>query len=145
MIFFSKKSTLVRTVYAWVLGLLLIALAVLSLAQVQAAPQMARTAVDGIWGLAPNTLTSSGSQTLTPTVSLYLVAPTSTLTLTLASGEAKPGDVLVIGSTTTTSTIVLTTNTALAASRTISKNDVLEFRYFNSQWVESNYKDNTAN
>lgn len=102
--------------------------------QTYAAPA-GRTSVNDIWGFAPRTLTITGSQTLTPTVSEYHVGSTETLTLTLAIANARPGDRLRIASLVTTETVVLTNNTSLDASATISEDDVLEFEYFGGAWV----------
>ena len=127
-----KKLAQLLTVF---LVALLIGLAVgATLPEAVAAPLLGRTSVDGVWGFAPNTQTITGSQTLTPTLSEYHFNNGAVLTLTLASGNALPGDRLRLVSLVTTNTIVLTNNTGLSANETISQNDVLEFEFFNSQW-----------
>jgi hypothetical protein len=108
-----------------------------------AAAPVGRILVNDIWGLAPRTLTITGSQTLTPTVSEYhFNNATAVLTLTLWSGNARPGDRLRLVSLVATDTVILTTNTSLAAAKTITTYDILEFEFFNSLWVEAVHKDN---
>ena len=110
-----------------------------------AAPLEARTRVRGVWGFSPTTLAVTSTQTLTPTGSEYhLNNETGVLTLTLASGDALSGDRLRLGSLVTTNTVILTSGTNLAANVTISQNDILEFEFFNSKWVEVINKDNAV-
>lgn len=99
-----------------------------------AAP-LGRTSVDDIWGFAPQTLTLTSSQTLTPAVSEYHFSNVSVLTLTLSEANARPGDRLRLASLVATETTVLTDNTVLTQAQAISANDVLEFEYFNGAWV----------
>jgi hypothetical protein len=94
-----------------------------------------RTSVDDIWGFAPRTLTITGTQTLTPAVSEYHFNNATALTLTLSISNARPGDRLRIASLVVTDTVILTNNTSLDASATISEDDVLEFEYFGGAWV----------
>lgn len=108
-----------------------------------AAAPVGRILVNDIWGLAPRTLTITGSQTLTPTVSeFHLNNTTGVLTLTLWSGNARPGDRLRLVSLVATDTVIATTNTSLTAAKTITTNDIIEFEYFNSKWIEAVHKDN---
>jgi hypothetical protein len=109
---------------------------------VTAAPRQGRTSVDGVWGLAPTSFTATGSQTLTPTTSFVLMAQTQTLTLTLATGDAKPGDSLVLSSSVATDTIVNTTGTTLTATKTITTGDVIEFIFLNNKWALKVLTDN---
>lgn len=103
-------------------------------APIGAAPA-GRTSVNDIWGFAPQTLTLTGTQSLTPTVSEYHFSNVSVLTLTLAISNARPGDRLRLASLVITETRVLTNNTSLDATAAITEDDVLEFEYFGGAWV----------
>ena len=109
-----------------------------------AAPLDARISVRGQWRLVPTTLTITGSQTITPTESDYLLNNVSVLTLTLSEGAALPGDRLRFMGLVLTETEILTNNTNLAATILISQNDVVDFEYFGGHWVEVINKGNAA-
>lgn len=148
---FAPKAGLARLAQI-LLALLVVAVllvgAGLSLSEMaKAAPRMSRTTIgsDVIFSVAPQTLTVTSTQTLTPTGSFYLLAPATVLTLTLSVTDARPGDILIIGGTVITDTVVLTNNTSMTAARTITDNDIIRFRMFNGQWVEESYLNNTTN
>ena len=92
-----------------------------------------------------NVSTITGTQTLTPTASVYLFNPASTLTLTLATGDAAVGDFLWISNITSTASVVVvnTGATAGGSDRTIALDDVIGFIFANSKWVEAFYSDNS--
>lgn len=117
-----------------------------SIRPADAAPAAGRTSVDGVWGLAPQTIALSGDQTLTPTVSSYLLAPTSTMTLTLSITDAKAGDFIFFVGTVSTDTVIVDTGaTAGGGARTISNADIIGFIYdaVSGKWLEAFYSDNS--
>jgi hypothetical protein len=149
---FAKKKQSIRLLLAVLLAVVITTalLAVIALAAPRLEPverpNAARTTVDGTWGLAPQTLALSGAQTLTPTVSYYLLAPTATMTVTLATGDARQGDFIYLVGTVSTSTVIVdTTATAGGGDRTIGQYDVIGFIYDVglSRWIEAFYSDNS--
>lgn len=92
-----------------------------------------------------NTSTLTGTQTLAPAASVYLFSPASTLTLTLATGNAVVGDFLWITNITSTANVVIvdTGATAGGGNRTIALNDVIGFIFANAKWLEAFYSDNS--
>lgn len=132
------KSVKFRIVSVLVAAALFIGLAAGSLA----GPTLIRTLVRGVWGLAPTTYSSVGSQTLTPTVSLYHLAPLTALTITLSTSAAIADDVLIFINTVATDTIISDTGQMPAGARTLDEaNDVIEFMYNGSAWVETGFVD----
>lgn len=121
--------------------------AVLTLDSVsQAAPPAGRSVIgsDVVFGIAPQNIALSGSQTLTPTGSMYTLAPTDTMTLTLVITDAKPGDLLFFTSTVATNTVFVDTGaTAGGSTRTLSTDDVIGFIFSNNKWVEAFFSDNS--
>lgn len=98
---------------------------------------MGRTSVEGVWGLAPINYTAYGNQTLTPTGSLYLLAPTTTLTVSLATGDALPGDVVILMSTVATQTIITDTGATIGGGNlTLSNTYVVGFIFDGTAWVQ---------
>lgn len=92
-----------------------------------------------------NVSTITGTQTLTPTASVYLFNPASTLTLTLATGGAAVGDFLWISNITSTASVVVvnTGATAGGSDRTIALDDTIGFIFANGKWLEAFYSDNS--
>lgn len=129
---------------SFLLSVFISGLTLFSLGQVGAAPSEARTQQNVIVNLGQETLTITGTQTYTPTKSFIALNNGAVLTLTLATGGAVEGDTLKIGSEVVTNTVVQATNTSMAAADTISQNDILQFTFFNSQWVLDYSKDNAA-
>lgn len=115
------------------------------LAAAQAAPQaQGRTNVNGIWGLAPTTYALTGTQTLTPTGSLYFLTPSAALTLTLSTNDAVPGDMVFFVSGVTTSTVFADTGaTAGGSTRTLGNNDIIGFLFDGTTWDEAFFSDNS--
>lgn len=124
------------------LAAVLLGAALLPILNVEAAPQESRTVNRLIVNYGPESVTATGTQTVTPTRSLLLLNNAATLTLTVGTGVE--GDVLIVISEVTTNTIFQTTNTTLASAQTISQNDVLRFTYANSQWVNEIDLNNAA-
>lgn len=115
----------------------------LTLPAVEAAPRMARSVQSVIFAYGPQSVTSTGAQTVTPTRSLILAGPLATvLTITLATGEALPGDQLMVINTVATGTTVGVTNTTLAAEVTLLERDVIKFTYADGVWVHEYTGDN---
>lgn len=112
----------------------------------QASPDPSRTVHKAVFNLAPKTLSLSGSQTITPSadgVSMYLLAPTSTLTVTLSITGALPGDtVLLVGKVSTSTILADTGATGTGASRTITDTDTWAGVFNGSAWVETNFVNN---
>lgn len=133
----KKKILLTLT-----LVLLLLAGAFLTLPAVQAAPRMARSVQNVIFSYGPETVTLTGTQTITPGRSLVLFNPSSALTVTLATGGALPGDQLLLINTAANNTVVLSTNTTLAADLTLEDRDGIKFTYADSVWVHEYTADN---
>lgn len=103
--------------------------------------------VDDTFNIDDTAYALTGSQTLTPTASVYLLAPTAALTLTL--GTAAPnapdaGDFVWFVSTVTTATVIVdTTATAGGGNRTLGDTDVIGFMFDGDTWVEAFYSDNS--
>jgi hypothetical protein len=98
--------------------------------------------VTGIFGLPATAYTLTGAQTITPTTTYYELAPTSTLTATLAGGTA--GDLLILANTVTTSTIIVDTGaTAGGGNITLGENDVAGFIKVDDTWAELFSPDNS--
>jgi hypothetical protein len=124
------------------LVLFLLVGAFLSLPAAEAAPRLARSVQNVIFALGPQSVTSTGAQTVTPTRSLLLTAPVAVLTITLATGEALPGDQLLVVNTVATTTDVVVTNTTLAATVSLLEHDAIKFTYADGVWVHEYTGDN---
>jgi len=137
---------LLRQFYALslIVVMLLLALITWPMLGAGAAPSEARTANNVIVNYAPQTLTVTGTQTLTPTVSMYLLAPSAVATVTLATGNAVAGDMLILVGTVATSTVIVDTGaTGTSAGRTIGNTDVWTGYFNGSVWVEESFADNS--
>lgn len=100
--------------------------------------------VDDTFNIDDTAYTLTGTQTLTPTASFYLLNPATTLTLTLATGSATVGDLLILYNTVTTSTVVVdTTATVGGGNVTLGQNDLAVFIFANSVWAEVASPDNS--
>jgi hypothetical protein len=100
--------------------------------------------VDDTFNIDDTTIVISGTQTYTPTATAYLLNPSGTLTLTLATGSAAVGDFLWLVNVSAQSVIVVDTGaTAGGGSRTLGQNDVIGFIYANSKWLEAFFSDNS--
>lgn len=133
------KTKLLLTVS---LVLILLAVAFASLPAVSAAPSYARSVQNVVFSLGPETVTLTGTQTITPGRSLVLFNPGSVLTVTLATGGALPGDQLLLINTAANNTVILSTNTTLAADLTLEDRDAVKFTYADSIWVHEYTGDN---
>lgn len=77
-----------------------------------------------------------GAQTLTATVTFYEFAPATVLTVTLATGNAEVGDLLILSNTVTTQTQIVDTGATVGGSViNLGLNDTAIFIYSNSKWV----------
>lgn len=100
--------------------------------------------VNDLLNLSDTDSTLNGTQTLTPTATFYEFAPTAVLTLTLATGSATVGDVLILQNTVTTNTVVVDTGATVGGGNiTLGQNDLAVFIYTNSKWVEIASPDNS--
>jgi hypothetical protein len=131
--------------YPFILAaMLLLALVAWPMVGAGAAPSEARTANNVIVNYAPATLSTGGAQTLTPTLSMYLLAPASVATVTLATGNAVAGDILILVGTVTTSTVIVDTGaTGTGAARTVGNTDVWTGYFNGAVWVEESFLDNS--
>jgi hypothetical protein len=137
-----------KIVTSLLLAWALIAMAIVTLfnasPDVQAAPARARTAHNVVVNYAPQTLSATGAQLITPTVSMYLLAPSALATYTLATGDAVAGDMLIlVGSVATNTVLVDTGATGSGAARTIGNTDVWTGYYNGAVWVEQSFSDNS--
>ncbi len=100
--------------------------------------------VDDTFNLDDTDSALTGSQTITPTTTFYEFAPLTTLTITLATGEATVGDLLILQNTVSTSTVIIdTTATQGGGNITLGANDLALFIFSNSVWVEIASPDNS--
>ena len=84
----------------------------------------------------------TGTQTLTPTTSSYVINSTAVLTLTLAGGEA--GDLVFFTNVGSNNAVFIDTGaTAGGGNRTLGQYDVLGFIYNGAKWIESFFSDNS--
>lgn len=89
--------------------------------------------------------TITATQTLTPTGTFYEFNPTATLTLTLATGSAEVGDLLILQNLNGSySVVIVDTGATVGGSNvTLGQNDLALFFYTNSKWVEIASPDNS--
>lgn len=86
----------------------------------------------------------TGAQTITPTYSYLQVSPTAVLTITLATGAAADGDLLIIHNlVATTTTIVDTGATVGGGAITLGQDDLGIFIFGDGVWVEIASPDNS--
>ncbi len=86
----------------------------------------------------------TGAQTITPTYSYLQVAPIAVLTITLATGSAVDGDLLVIQNTVATNTNIIDTGaTAGGGAIDLGLNDLAVFIFGNTKWIEIASPDNS--
>ena len=86
----------------------------------------------------------TGAQTITPTYSYLQTSPTTVLTITLATGSAVDGDILIIHNlVSTTTTVVDTTATAGGGDVTIGQDDIGAFIFGDGVWIELFSPDNS--
>lgn len=126
------------------LGLAFVALglAFVALPSVNAESLFARTSVRGLWGLSPETIALTGTQTFTPTNSRYLLAPATTLTMTLATGGAVNGDVAIFVNTVATDTIFVDTGAMPGGAKTLDEDaDRISFEFDGAEWLMADFTD----
>lgn len=100
--------------------------------------------VDDTFNIDDTVVAISGSQTVTPTYSMMTVAPTVASTITLATGSAEAGDLLLILNTVTTNTNIVDTGATVGgAGIDLGQNDLALFVFLNSVWVEIASPDNS--
>jgi len=100
--------------------------------------------VDDTFNIDDSAIAISGTQTITPTASVLLVSPSVASTITLATGSATAGDLLLVLNTVTTNTNIVDTGaTAGGSSIDLGANDNALFIYLNSKWVEIASPDNS--
>ena len=101
-------------------------------------------AVDDTFKIDDTIYILTGTQTLTPTASYYIVQSGSAVTITLATGDAESGDFLyVVDKTAQAVVFVDTSATAGGGNRTLGNHDAIGFLFDGSLWVEAFYSDNS--
>ncbi|MBN1815322.1 MAG: hypothetical protein JXA14_26055 [Anaerolineae bacterium] len=89
-----------------------------------------------------STYALTGAQTLTPTLTNYVLDPTAALTLTLGAGSC--GDELRLTNVSSYSVVVVDTGaTSGGGNRTLGQYDTIEFMYVDDRWVETGFSDNS--
>ena len=100
--------------------------------------------VDDTFNIDDTDSTLTGSQTITPTYSYLQVSPTAVLTLTLATGAAVDGDILIIHNAVTTNTVIVDTGATQGGGNvTLAQDDIAAFIFGDSVWVEMFSPDNS--
>lgn len=89
--------------------------------------------------------TLTGAQSFTPAATFYEFTPTAMLTLTLGTGSAEVGDILIIqNSSAVTNVVVIDTGATVGGGNvTLGTNDLLMLIYTNSKWAEIASPDNS--
>lgn len=109
-----------------------------------AVSQSGDLAISGVTNLGNTLTTISGNQTITPSGSVLTVAPTVLSTITLATGSATAGDLLLVLNTVSTNTNIVDTGaTAGGGSIDLGTNDPALFIFLNGKWVEIASPDNS--
>jgi len=86
----------------------------------------------------------TGTQTLTPTGTFYELNPGSALTVTLATGSAEVGDLLIVTNVSAQAVIIADTGATVGGGTiTLNTNDLAMFIYTNTKWVEIASPDNS--
>ncbi len=102
------------------------------------------TLLVGPLNFSPASYALTGAQTLTPTVSYYQVSPTALLTLTLSTGGATDGDLLLIHNLVATNTNIVDTGaTAGGGALDLAQDDLAGFIFGDGVWVELFSPDNS--
>jgi hypothetical protein len=86
--------------------------------------------------------TLTGAQTLTPAGTVYTVAPSAVLTLTLGTG-ASGQELMIFNIVATTTTIVDTGATQGGGNVTLGQDDMAHFIYIDGVWIEISSPDNS--
>lgn len=89
--------------------------------------------------------TSTGAQTITPTNnSLYNLNPAAVLTVTLSTGAAQTGDIVIFANNVTTNTIIADTGATQGGGNiTLGENDNAGFLFLGDAWIEIFSPDNS--
>ena len=100
--------------------------------------------VAGVIALDDTDSVLTGAQTITPTYSYLQVSPTALLTLTLSTGGAADGDIVIIHNLVTTNTNIVDTGaTAGGGAIDLAQDDVAGFIFGDGVWVELLSPDNS--
>ena len=101
--------------------------------------------VDGKLNLDDVTYTSVGAQNLTPTDSMYELNPASVLTITLQTGSAAKGDILVLINIAAVNVTIVDTNvkTSDGGLVTLGQDDAIMFIFMGSHWYEVAHSPNS--
>lgn len=99
--------------------------------------------IDDILNVDAVLYTSSGTQTLDPVATHYVLSPSAQLTLTIATTSAVNSNVLwILINSAQTVTIVDTGATAGGGNRVLGQYDWIEFLYYDL-WIETGTSDNS--
>jgi len=117
----------------------------LDVTDIDGAVDMASDAtIAGVIALDDTDSVLTGAQTITPTYSYLQVSPTALLTLTLSTGGAADGDIVIIHNLVTTNTNIVDTGaTAGGGAIDLAQDDVAGFIFGDGVWVELLSPDNS--
>jgi hypothetical protein len=100
--------------------------------------------VDDVFNIDDTSTTISGTQTITPSSTFLVVAPTVASTITLATGNASAGDWLIVVNTVTTNTNIVDTGaTQGGGAIDLGLDDLAIFLFGNGKWIELASPDNS--
>lgn len=86
----------------------------------------------------------TGAQTITPTYSYLQVSPTAVLTITLATGSAADGDLLIVHNLVATQTDIIDTGATVGGGNiNLGQDDIAIFIFGDGVWVEIASPDNS--
>lgn len=87
---------------------------------------------------------ATGAQTITPTKTYYHFAPTAVTTVTLATGAAVEGDLLILHNIVSTNTVIVDTGATQGGGNiTLGQDDPAGFIFGDGVWVELFSPDNS--
>lgn len=94
--------------------------------------------VDDTLNLDETAYTTTGTHTLTPTTTLYELNPSAVATITLDTGSAAKGDLLILVNISANNVVIADSNilTSDGSAVTLGQYDVIVFVYVGSAWYE---------
>lgn len=100
--------------------------------------------ISNVLNLADTDSVVVGAQTITPTYSYLQVSPPTLLTITLATGSAAEGDILIVQNMVATNTNIVDTGATVGGGAIdLGANDLAGFIFGNGAWVEMFSPDNS--
>jgi len=94
--------------------------------------------VDDVFNIDDTSYTLTGSQTLNPTASFYVINSAGVVTITLGTTGVQAGDFLVLNNISGNNAVIADTNvrTTTGAALTLGQYDVVAFVYNGAAWIE---------